>query len=247
MPLVRSQPGPIVLPESREELAFLPVTALSELIRTRQISSLELTRLYLDRLQRFDSILHAVVTLTEDRALRKAAEMDAELARGLYRGPLHGIPWGAKDLLAVRGYPTTWGAGPIPRADHRRRRDGGPAAGRGGGGAGGEAHPRRARDGRCLVRWDDPQPLESRAGLERLVCGLGRGCSCRPSRLRDRHGNAGLDLLPLHAGGGHGAAPNLWPSPPHGCDGALVEHGQDRPDLPERGRLRAGAGRDSGS
>ena len=113
LPLLRSQSGAPVLPESPEELAFLPVTALSELIRTRQLSSLALTRLYLDRLQRFDSQLHAVVTLTEERALRKAAEMDAELARGVYRGPLHGIPWGAKDLLAVRGHPTTWGAAPF--------------------------------------------------------------------------------------------------------------------------------------
>jgi Asp-tRNA(Asn)/Glu-tRNA(Gln) amidotransferase A subunit family amidase len=96
-----------------DELAFLPVTALSELVRTRKVTSTQLTRMYLDRLRRFDPVLKAVVTLTEERALRQAAEADREIARGRRRGPLHGIPWGAKDLLAVRGYPTTWGAAPF--------------------------------------------------------------------------------------------------------------------------------------
>ena len=67
--------------------------------------------MYLARLKRFDPQLHFVITLTEERALKQAAERDAETAAGKYRGPLHGIPWGAKDLLAVKGYPTTWGAG----------------------------------------------------------------------------------------------------------------------------------------
>jgi Asp-tRNA(Asn)/Glu-tRNA(Gln) amidotransferase A subunit family amidase len=79
------------------------------MIRAGSISSERLTRLYLERMRRYDPVLHAVVTLTEDRALVKAREMDAEIAAGKYRGPLHGIPWGAKDLLAVEGYPTTWG------------------------------------------------------------------------------------------------------------------------------------------
>ncbi|HEY0777924.1 MAG TPA: amidase [Gemmatirosa sp.] len=94
------------------DLAFQPVTVLGELLRTRRITSTQLTRLYLDRLRRFDPTLRCVVTLTEERALQHAAAADEEIARGRYRGPLHGIPWGAKDLLAARGYPTTWGAGP---------------------------------------------------------------------------------------------------------------------------------------
>ncbi len=100
-------------PESDEALAFLPVTELSALVRTRQVSAMELTRLYLDRLRRFDPLLKCVVTLTEDLALRLARKADAELAAGIYRGPLHGIPWGAKDLIAYPGYPTTWGALPF--------------------------------------------------------------------------------------------------------------------------------------
>lgn len=96
-----------------EDLAFEPVTALSELVRTRKVTSTALTRMYLDRLKRFDGKLHFVVNLTEERALKQAADADSEISRGKYRGPLHGIPWGAKDLLAVRGYPTTWGATPL--------------------------------------------------------------------------------------------------------------------------------------
>ena len=93
-----------------EALAFATVRELAELVRTKRVSSVTLTRMYLARLKRYDAKLKFVITLTEERALRQAAAMDAELAAGKYRGPLHGIPWGAKDLLAVKGYPTTWGA-----------------------------------------------------------------------------------------------------------------------------------------
>lgn len=99
-----------IRPGSDEELAFLPVARLAGLIRTGRVKSVELTRLYLDRLRRFDPLLRCVVTLTEDLALKQAAQADAEIASGKYRGPLHGIPWGAKDLIAYPGYPTTWGA-----------------------------------------------------------------------------------------------------------------------------------------
>ena len=94
-----------------EDLAFATVSELASLIRTRKITSVALTRMYLARLKRYDPTLHFVITLTEDRALAQAKKADEEIAAGKYRGPLHGIPWGAKDLLAVKGYPTTWGAG----------------------------------------------------------------------------------------------------------------------------------------
>ena len=94
-----------------EELAFATVHELAELVRTRKISSTSLTEMYLERLKRYDAKLKFVVTLTEQRALAQAGEADREIAAGKYRGPLHGLPWGAKDLLAVKGYPTTWGAG----------------------------------------------------------------------------------------------------------------------------------------
>jgi Asp-tRNA(Asn)/Glu-tRNA(Gln) amidotransferase A subunit family amidase len=98
-------------PANLEDLAFATVRELGELIRQKKISSLALTEMYLARLKRFDSKLHFTITLTEEKARAQAKKADEEIAAGKYRGPLHGIPWGAKDLLAVRGYPTTWGAG----------------------------------------------------------------------------------------------------------------------------------------
>ncbi|MDA1027470.1 MAG: amidase [Bacteroidetes bacterium] len=106
------QPPKVDRPASDEDLAFMTVPELSSLLRYRQVTSLELTHLYLSRLKKYDGVLHAVVTLTEERALRQARAADAELDAGYWRGPLHGIPWGAKDLLAVKGYVTTWGAMP---------------------------------------------------------------------------------------------------------------------------------------
>lgn len=100
------------VPEKQEDLAFLPVTALASLIKTRKITSMQLTKLYLERLKRYGPALKCVVNLTEDLALHQAARADDEIAAGKYRGPLHGIPWGAKDLLSTRGIPTTWGAMP---------------------------------------------------------------------------------------------------------------------------------------
>jgi Asp-tRNA(Asn)/Glu-tRNA(Gln) amidotransferase A subunit family amidase len=111
-PLRRAPVRAPAVPGTLEELAFRPVTELSELVRTRKVTATQLTRMYLDRLKRYDPQLHCVVTLTESRALAQARAADEEIARGRYRGPLHGIPWGAKDLLAVKGYPTTWGAAP---------------------------------------------------------------------------------------------------------------------------------------
>ena len=109
--MVRSKVPIMARPGSVEELAYAPVTQLSDLVRTRKVKPSELTDMYLSRLKRLDPQLHFVVNLTEERARTQAKEMDAEISRGKYRGPLHGIPWGAKDLLAVKGYPTTWGAG----------------------------------------------------------------------------------------------------------------------------------------
>ncbi len=99
------------VPANLEELAFVSVRDLGYLLRFRKITSVDLTRMYLARLKGYDAKLHFVITLTEERALKQAVQADAEIAAGKYRGPLHGIPWGAKDLLAVKGYPTTWGAG----------------------------------------------------------------------------------------------------------------------------------------
>lgn len=100
------------VPSNLEDAAFWPVSHLAYLLRTRQVSSVELTRMYLERLQRLDPLLNCVVTFTDDLALKQARRADREIKRGEYRGLLHGIPYGAKDLLATRGFRTTWGAEP---------------------------------------------------------------------------------------------------------------------------------------
>lgn len=111
-PLLYSPIGEVNRPENLEDLAFYSVRELAELIKTRKVTSTELTALCLNRLKKYDPQLHCVITLTEELALKQAARADSEIAAGNYRGPLHGIPYGAKDLLAVRGYKTTWGAMP---------------------------------------------------------------------------------------------------------------------------------------
>ena len=105
-------PTEVVLPENREDLAFYPVSKLAWLIRERKITSEALTNLYLERIKKHDIHLHAVVTLLESRALDQARLADRQIAEGKYLGPLHGIPYTIKDLFALPGYPTTWGAQP---------------------------------------------------------------------------------------------------------------------------------------
>jgi Asp-tRNA(Asn)/Glu-tRNA(Gln) amidotransferase A subunit family amidase len=114
-----TNPDPGPLPKSDEDIAFAPVAHLAGWIRKRQITSTRLTELYLDRLKRFDPKLRCVITLTSDLAAEQARQADREITAGKYRGPLHGIPWGAKDLLDTAGIPTTYGAEPyrnrVPR------------------------------------------------------------------------------------------------------------------------------------
>lgn len=109
---VRFKEVKVALPDDKEDLAFYTVRQLAELIKTQQISSLELTRFFLERLKTYDQQLECVITLTEERAIERAKQADREIKAGYYKGLLHGMPYGAKDLLAVAGYKTTWGAMP---------------------------------------------------------------------------------------------------------------------------------------
>ena len=110
---VRSKIDPGPLPTRDEDIAFASVTQLSRWIETRKLTSERLTNIYLKRLEEFDPKLHCVITLTRELALKQARQADAEIAAGKYRGPLHGIPWGGKDLLDTAGIPTTYGAEPF--------------------------------------------------------------------------------------------------------------------------------------
>jgi Asp-tRNA(Asn)/Glu-tRNA(Gln) amidotransferase A subunit family amidase len=100
-------------PASLEEVAFWPVRHLAELVRTKKVTAVELTEMYLARLHRYNARLNCVVTFLDDLAMKEARQADADITAGRYRGPLHGIPWGAKDIIAVKGYPTTWGTAPL--------------------------------------------------------------------------------------------------------------------------------------
>jgi Asp-tRNA(Asn)/Glu-tRNA(Gln) amidotransferase A subunit family amidase len=110
---VRSNDPEVALPESEEAIAFAPVWQLARWIESRKLTSTRLTEIYLRRLERYNTQLHCVITLTREHALVLAGKADAEIAAGKYRGPLHGIPWGAKDLLDTAGIPTTYGAEPF--------------------------------------------------------------------------------------------------------------------------------------
>lgn len=110
---VTAEPSRGAAPESESDIAFAGIRSLAGALRSGTLSATELTRLYLDRLRRFDPQLECVITLTEERALEQAEQADAALKNGESKSLLHGIPWGAKDLLSVAGYPTTWGAAPF--------------------------------------------------------------------------------------------------------------------------------------
>jgi Asp-tRNA(Asn)/Glu-tRNA(Gln) amidotransferase A subunit family amidase len=118
---LRSKSAAASLPSRDEDIAFAPVTKLSRWIETRELTSERLTRIYLERLERFNPQLRCAITITRELALEQAKQADEEISRGNYRGPLHGIPWGGKDLLDTAGIPTTYGAEPyrnrIPAED----------------------------------------------------------------------------------------------------------------------------------
>jgi Asp-tRNA(Asn)/Glu-tRNA(Gln) amidotransferase A subunit family amidase len=112
VPIQWAIPADVVLPTNKNSLAFYSLMQLASLIHYKKISSVDLTRFFLDRLKKYGSTLHCVIELTENLAMKQAAEADSDLARGIYRSPLQGIPYGIKDLFAVKGTHTTWGTPP---------------------------------------------------------------------------------------------------------------------------------------
>ena len=111
LPFRMSSPPSLKRPANLEDVAFWPLTSLAQLLKTKKVTSMELTEMYLGRLHRLNAKLNCVVTFLDDLARAQAKQADAEIAAGKYKGPLHGIPWGAKDIIAVKGYKTTWGSG----------------------------------------------------------------------------------------------------------------------------------------
>ena len=111
-PFKLSKAEGVEMPAKIDDLAFYSVSELAYLIKNRKVTSEQLTKMYIDRLKKFGPKLECVITITEDLALKQAKQADEEIAKGKYRGPLHGIPFGVKDLLSAKGYKTTWGAMP---------------------------------------------------------------------------------------------------------------------------------------
>jgi len=110
-PIKMSKLPAIKRPTNLEDVAFWPVTHLAQLLKSRAVTSVELTEMYLARLKRYNGKINCVVSFCDELAMRQAMQADSEIAAGKYRGPLHGMPWGAKDIIAVKGYKTTWGSG----------------------------------------------------------------------------------------------------------------------------------------
>jgi Asp-tRNA(Asn)/Glu-tRNA(Gln) amidotransferase A subunit family amidase len=110
--IVWNIPSNITLPKNKNDLAFYSILQLAALIKNKKITSVELTKFFIDRLKKWGDTLQSVITLTEDLAMQQAKQADDEISKGKYRGPLHGIPYGLKDLFAVKGYKTTWGSTP---------------------------------------------------------------------------------------------------------------------------------------
>src|SRR5580765_244590 len=102
----------IQMPANKNELAFYSIMQLASLVKNKKITSVELTKFFINRLKKWGDTLQCVITLTEDLAMQQANQADEEIKKGIYKGPLHGIPYGLKDLFAVKGYKTTWGSTP---------------------------------------------------------------------------------------------------------------------------------------
>lgn len=111
-PFKQSKTVGVEMPANMDDLAFYSVSDLAYLVKNRKVTSEQLTKMYLDRLKKYGPKLECVITLTEELAMKQAKQADAEISKGKYRGPLHGIPFGVKDLLSAKGYKTTWGSVP---------------------------------------------------------------------------------------------------------------------------------------
>ena len=227
-----------------EDLAFEPITVLASLLETHRVSSTDLTKMYLARLKRYGDKLHCVVTLTEELALAQAAKADKEIKAGKYRGPLHGIPFGVKDLFDTKGIRTTWGAEPyenrVPDVDAtivERLRDAGAvlcaklsmgALAQGGVWFGGSTRNPWAPDTSSSGSSAGPGAATA-AGLVAFAIGTE---------------TRGSIISPSSTCGVVGLRPTYGRVSRHGAMALSLDDGQDRPDVPERRGLRARLQRD---
>jgi len=223
------------LPENREDLAYYSIRELASLIRQRKISSVELTRFFLDRIEQYGDTLEAIITVTRQRALAQARQLDQELQNGNYRGPLHGIPYAAKDLFAVEGYKTTWGATPYKdqtidkTATVIRKLDEAGAVLIAKSTLGALAYNDIWYGGMTRNPWNLQQgssgSLESSARLQRLIGRFGGRNRRRAISLRPGHRNLGLHNLSRYPVRGNRIAPHIRPGKPIRGYGSELEYG----------------------
>ena len=241
---VRGAAAQAPLPSSDDAIAYATVTQLSRWIENKELRSERLTQIYLDRLQRFDPKLRCVITLTRDHALAQARQADTEIAAGNYRGPLHGIPWGAKDLLDTANIPTTYGAEPfrkrVPKANATvvARLN-----------AAGAVLVAKLSLGALALNdiWFGGQTMNPwllEEGSSGSSAGPGAATAAGLVGVCDRQRNRGQHREPVHALRRHRPAAHLRPRAPHrGHDAVLVAR-QTRPHGALRGRYDVGAQRD---
>ena len=215
-------------PSNLEDVAFWRVVDLAPLVKSRAVSSTDLTKMYLARMQKYSPKLLCLITATEELALQQAAAADQEIRAGHYRGPLHGIPFGLKDLFDTKGILTTFGAEPYQTrvAGQGRHRGGTPA--QRGRRADRQALDGRAGAGRPVVQGHDEDAVEHRADLERIERRL--GCIHRrgPGGLLAGHRDAGLDHFAQPGMRNRRTAAHLRPHQPLRRDGAELDDGQNR-------------------
>jgi len=214
---VRGETDPGPLPSKDDDIAFAPLTKLSRWIESRKLTSERLTNIYLKRIEQFDPKLHCVITVTRDLALRQAKQADEEIAAGKYRGPLHGIPWGGKDLLDTAGIPTTYGAEPFRnRVPHR--------------------------DATVVQRLHEAGAvLIARRGIVGIECRSRRGNCCGTCRIRHRQRNRRKHYQPVAALRDYRPPSNLRTRGAYGRDDAMLVARQAWPNDPQCGRRDAGA------
>jgi Amidase len=244
--LIQPSPSTFQKPANDEDLFFASVNDQRYLLRTKQISSVELTKLYLTRLKQLDPLLNCVVRFTDDLALKQAEQADRELAAGTDRGPLMGIPWGAKDLIAYPGYPTTWGA-----AHYRQQQLNTKAT-----------VAKKLEDAGAVMiakttlgalamgdQWFGGRtnsPWKCEAGFERFVGRFGVGGRGGRRGLRDWQRNARQHRVPQHALRRDRTASHVRPRESRWLHDALVDTRQARTDGSQRRRLCADSRCDSG-
>ena len=216
-------PSHIELPHDKNDLAFYSILQLASLIKNKKISSLELTNFFLARLKKWGDTLHCVISLTEEIAHQQARQADEDLKKGIYRGPLQGIPYGIKDLFAVKGTLTTWGAAPFKnqRIDEdafvyqQLRKSGAVLCAKLSLGA-------LAMDD-VMVWRTHPQSMESANRLQRFIRWFHSGHSCRTDTLRNRNRDLGFDCSAISCMRCYGPEAQLWLHKPQRSHGAELE------------------------